>query len=324
MHRNEPSPARHGGAQGDRTIGERREASSAAKRSPDARAEPSIRPRAPRLAFDGVRRHWLAGSRAATQVANGVNLLFPAGERFFIRSVRHYLDRVSPELAADVKGFFGQEGRHAQAHERLFDTLRAQGFDIDSLLERYEHIAYDYIEKAAPPPLRLAVTVALEHFTAILAEDALSADVLAHADPEIRRLLEWHAVEELEHKAVAFDVLKEVAPSYALRVLGMVVATMTLGGFWIWATRALLEQDGSSFAEARRELEALRELAAREGETRVMDPVGRRVFLRGIREYLRPGFHPMDRDHSALIAATLARLEEEGVVVGAQSADVPS
>ncbi|MBX3261708.1 MAG: metal-dependent hydrolase [Labilithrix sp.] len=323
MNPSEQRPDAHDEALRDRPKRERRARRAGPGASSDGARSP-IRPRAPRLGFDGVRRHWFAGSRAATQVANGVNLLFPAGERFFIRSVRHYLDRVSPEVAAQVRGFFGQEGRHAQAHERLFDTLREQGFDVDSILERYEHVAYDYIEKAAPRPLRLAVTVALEHFTAILAEDALTAGVLTHADPEIRRLLEWHAVEELEHKAVAFDVLQEVAPSYALRVLGMAVATMTLGGFWLWATRELLAQDGSSLLEARRDLAELRELAAREGESRVMEPVAGRVFLRGIREYLRPGFHPTDRDHSALIAATLARLEEEGVVVGDKSAEVPS
>ncbi len=274
-----------------------------------------VRPRAPRLGFAGVSRHWFAGSRAATHVANGVNLLFPDGERFFIRSVRHYLDRVSPELEAEVKGFFGQEGRHAQAHERLFETLRAQGFDIDSILRRYEHVAYDYIEKAAPPSLRLAVTAALEHFTAILAEDALTSDSLSFADPEIRRLLEWHAVEELEHKAVAFDVLQVVAPSYALRLLGMAMATITLGGFWIWAAGELLRQDGSSLREARKELAQLRAHGAGAGGSApVMEPIGTRVFLRGILEYVKPGFHPMNRDHSELIARTLKRLADEGVV----------
>ncbi|HVH43947.1 MAG TPA: metal-dependent hydrolase [Labilithrix sp.] len=273
-----------------------------------------LRVRAPRLGFEGTRRYWFAGSPAATHMSNGVNLLFPAGERFFVRSVRHYLDRVSPDLAAQVKGFFGQEGRHAQAHERLFDTLRAQGFDVDSILRRYEHVAFDYIERAAPPPLRLAVTVALEHFTALMAEDALTLETLVHADPEIRRLLEWHAVEELEHKAVAFDVLREVAPSYALRVAGMAVAASTLAGFWLFATNELLEQDGSSLREARRELKQLRRAAKREGARRLADPVGKRIFLRGMLAYLKPGFHPMQRDHSKLITDTLERLANEGVV----------
>jgi uncharacterized protein len=279
------------------------------------------KPRAPRLGFEAVPRYWFAGSNAATQIANAVNLLFPAGERFFIRSVRHYLDRVSPELQAQVKGFFGQEGRHAQAHEKLFDTLREQGYDIDSILERYERVAYEHIEKKSPRALRLAVTVALEHFTAILAEDALTTDELSHAHPEIRRLLEWHAVEELEHKAVAFDVLKEVAPSYVLRMAGILLATLTLGGFWLWATRLLLKQEGSSLRKASKELTALRREGERAGKIGDKDkalspgPVATRVFLRGILEYMRPSFHPMDRDHRALITKTLERLKQEGVVV---------
>jgi uncharacterized protein len=272
---------------------------------------PVPRPRAPRLALEGARRRWYGGSLAATQVANAVNLLFPSGERFFVRSVRHYGDRITPDLAAQVKGFFGQEGRHAQAHERLFDAMRAQGLNIDPILKRYEELAFDGIERHSPPALRLAVTVALEHFTAILAEDVLTVEPLTHADPEIRRLLEWHAVEELEHKAVAFDVLAQVAPSYVLRVAGMVLATVTLSGFWVWAARELLKQDGSSLWAVRRELDELRK--AEPGDT-AAEPIVTRVFVRGIREYLRPGFHPMQRDHAELIAKTLARLAAEGVV----------
>jgi uncharacterized protein len=271
-------------------------------------------PRTPKVAFDEVPKHWFVESAAATHVANAVNLLFPAGERFFVRSVRHYMDRVSPELAAQVKGFFGQEGRHAQAHERFFDTLRAQGYDVDSILERYEYAAYEKIEKYSPPAVRLAVTVALEHFTAIMAEDALGHDALAHADPEMRRLFEWHAVEELEHKAVAFDVLQEVAPGYALRMLGVLLATLTLGGFWVWALRELLKEEGMTLSDAMRELRDLRKKAKATGEARVMEPVATRVFVRGIREYMRPGFHPNDKDHGPLIRTTLERLRSEGVV----------
>src|SRR5262245_32105590 len=109
-----------------------------------------IRVRAPRIGFEGLERHWLGGSRAATQLANAVNRLFPAGERFFVRSVRHYEKRLPPELKVRVKGFYGQEGRHAQAHERLFDTLRAQGYQIDGLLERYDELAYRRVEKRSP------------------------------------------------------------------------------------------------------------------------------------------------------------------------------
>lgn len=276
--------------------------------------KPPIRVRAPRLSFDGVRRHWFGGSRAATHMWNGVNLLFPGGERFFVRSVRHYNDRLSPELLARVKSFCGQEGRHAQAHERLFATLREQGFDVDTIVERYERIAFDYLEKLAPPALRLSITVAAEHFTALMAQDALTVDVADAADPALRDLFIWHAVEELEHKDVAFDVLAEVAPSYALRLAGMVIGATVLAGFWIYATNALLEQDGSSLLEARRELETLRHSAKRSKTHSIAGNIGARVFVRGVMKYFRRDFHPAQRDHSELITRTLARLAAGGVI----------
>jgi uncharacterized protein len=281
-------------------------------RDRDAKTPP--KPRTPRLGLKDVPKRWFAGSAAATQVANGVNLLFPAGERFFVRSVRHYLDQLDdPQLVAQVRGFFGQEGRHAQAHERFFDTLRAQGYDVDAILDPYEALAYGKIEKNTSPALRLAVTVALEHFTAILAEDALAGGDLEGAHPVMRQLLEWHALEELEHKAVAFDVLRAVNPSYALRIAGMALGSMALGAFWLQATRALLAQDGLTLRDCARELGMLRKAAESAG-LRTSKPIVTRVFLRGILEYLRPGFHPNDKDHTRVFAETLARLTSEGVV----------
>src|SRR5438552_2843891 len=89
-------------------------------------------PRSPPLALDDrVPRHWLGGNAVATQMVNGVNLLFPIGERFFVRSVHHYLGRITdPALRAQVRGFASQEGRHAQAHERFFGVLERQGYDV--------------------------------------------------------------------------------------------------------------------------------------------------------------------------------------------------
>lgn len=278
-----------------------------------AAARPAVTPRAPALSFDALPRHWLLGSAAATAMANGVNLLFPAGERMFVRAVRRYEAGLDPALAAQVKGFYGQEGRHAQAHERVFDVMRAQGYEIDAFLAWYERVAFGVLERYAPPPLRLAATAALEHFTAILAEDALAdGSLLAFAHPAMQELLSWHAVEELEHKAVAFDVLAEKKPGYALRMAGLAIASSALAFFWLAATRELLRQDGMTLREGARELRGMRAKGKAAGAQR--DGVALRVFARGIREYARPGFHPFDRDHASLVARTLARLAEKGVV----------
>ena len=258
------------------------------------------RPRSLGPALDGleaVPRHWFGGNVVATHIANGVNLLFPAGERFFVRSVNHYLDRVTDPLLRDqVKGFFGQEGRHAREHERVFENLEHNGYDVRRFLGLYERIAYGVIEKLAPPALRLATTAAAEHFTAILAENALERRLLAWADPTMHALLLWHAAEEIEHRAVAFDVLAAVRPGYALRMAGLAMATACLGGFWLLSTAMLLGQEKDiSLERLRRDW---RETKQRRGD--------QQVFARGIRDYMRRDFHPSQNDTDELAARYLA------------------
>lgn len=239
-----------------------------------------------------VPRHWVGGHPAATAVSNGINLLFPHGERFFVRSVKRFLGEIDdPELRAEIKGFFGQEGRHAHAHDELNQVLRTQGFEIDQFLASYKRIT-DWLEEHTPPKLRLAVTAAAEHFTATLAEGAFRHGVLDACDPKMQRLLAWHAAEEIEHKHVAYDVLQRIDPSYALRVAGLVYATLSLGGFWFAATRMLLRQDKLSLGET---IRSLRMIPNR-------DPVIRRVFGRGIRQYLKRDFHPNQIDNRGLAA----------------------
>jgi predicted metal-dependent hydrolase len=255
-------------------------------------------PRSPGLDIDArVPRHWFGGNVVATSVVNGVNLLFPAGERFFVRSVNRYLDRVDdPTLRAQIKGFFGQEGRHAREHERVFAMMEAQGYRIARFLRFYEGFCYGLIERIAPHALGLATTAACEHFTAILAEHALRERLLDLAHPTMRKLLLWHASEEIEHRAVAFDVLRRVYPSYALRIAGLLVAGTLLGAFWVMAAGMLLVQERRLGPKRfGRDLRVARQRSR-----------GNTVFRRGLREYIRPGFHPSQSDTDGLASAYLA------------------
>jgi uncharacterized protein len=239
-------------------------------------------PRDPDIDLTAVSRHWLANNAVGTAISNGVNLLFPHGERFFVRSVHHYLDQISdPTLRAQVKAFFKQEGHHASAHDEFNTVLRAQGVEIDRFLGRYAKLSA-WVEARMSPKLNLAGTAAAEHFTAILADGAFKRGILDTVHPAMQELLAWHAAEEIEHKAVAFDVLRQVDPSYALRMAGLAYATITLSGFWIWATVMLLRQEKLGWRETLRQL----------GQMRRHDPVLRRVFGKGIRQYIRRDFHP--------------------------------
>jgi uncharacterized protein len=261
---------------------------------------PEIRVRKPAFHFGDVPRHWLFGNARASHLANALNLVFPLGERFFIRSVRHYIDRIDdPALLEDVKRFMGQEVRHGMEHERYFEVLEGHGLEIASFLEWYERVAYQKIEKACPPALNLSATVALEHFTAMFAERALTRDILEqHAHPAMRDLLLWHACEELEHKAVAFDVLKKVNPSYALRVAGLAAGAAAFVFFWLAGTRHLMKQEPR---------EKQRMTRAELADARKHNVLLNGEFARAFVDYLRPDFHPAQNDNYHLAREWLSK-----------------
>jgi uncharacterized protein len=260
-----------------------------------------IRPRVVDFEFDeSIPRYWVADAAVPTHMGNALHLIFPMGERFFVRSVKRFADQIDdPVLKAQIKGFYGQEGRHAHEHEKVFLWMERQGLDIRRFLALYKKIAYQGIERHAPAKLSLATTAALEHYTAIMAENALEHNLLERAHPGMREMLMWHACEEIEHKAVAFDVLQKVDASYPLRVAGMIMATTTLLGFWFLGAAMLLRQEkGLTLREILRQLRAAMQA----------NPLGRRVFARGLREYLRPSFHPWQTDNLALARMHLDRI----------------
>lgn len=275
---------------------------------PDGSANPSpatsrIRIRKMGFSFEGVSRAWFGGNRFLTHSANALNLVFPEGERFFVRSVKHYLPQITdPALRARVRGFFGQEGSHGREHERVIEMLEAQGYEVRRWLAWQERLAYGKLERFSPPALRLAVTSALEHLTAAMAEVGLGHGLLDDAEPPMRNLLRWHAAEEIEHRSVAFDVLAQVDGRYWVRALGMGLAISLLLMFWRSGTEMLLAQeDDYSRAQRRREQRA----ALERGHDN-------RDLWRAVLAYLHPRFHPDDNDLDAMARdylASIGRLE---------------
>lgn len=247
--------------------------------------------------FSGLPRWWYFDNPWLTHSANGLNLLFPMGERFFIRSVKHYLDDIDdPQLVERVRGFFGQEVQHGRAHEAMYAMLEEHGFEVQSFLSWYEKVAYELIEPMSPPGLRLSVTVAMEHLTAMLGERALAETHFDHVHASIRDTLRWHACEEIEHKDVAYDVFQEVDGRYWLRVVGMFVALGLLLFFWGNAQRHLLKQEGMSRTELRKH----RSLAIRQVESPPL-------LRDGLLPYLRRRFHPNQIDNRGIAAAWLLK-----------------
>jgi predicted metal-dependent hydrolase len=258
----------------------------------------AILPRRVRFDFDGVPRHWLDGRPGLTHQANALHLVFPPGERWFVRTANKALPQLTdPALAAATRGFLGQEALHARSHESFFDTLRGQGFPVDeatAVLER----EFKRRERLLPFRLQLAVISGIELYTAALGAWAFERHVFDGAHPALADLFLWHAAEEIEHKCVAFDLREALAPGYLRRILGLVLATIGVLVAWTVLGLVLVKKDPeTTFRAAGKDLRR----AFREGKS----PFG--YMARAFLLYLRPSFHPSQSDDLRLAADYLAR-----------------
>jgi hypothetical protein len=258
-----------------------------------------IRPRDLRFRCDSVgARWWMGGDPLATAYYNTFSASFPLAERYFIDAVREYRDRANPTLRAQIAAFITQESLHSREHVSFNRGAVCCGYDlsrIDRLLKKRFGWA-----RTLSPLRQIASTAALEHFTTILAREAIANPRhLESAPPEIRRLWCWHAGEEIEHKSVAFDTFllasREMSPPrrWLLRCSVMVASTCLLFDYMLRGVAIFFRQDGiASFGGWLR----FAKFAF------VTPGVIRRVLLPYLGWYL-PGFHPWHRDDRPLISA---------------------
>ena len=294
---------------------EERESSAPLPAEPDVSggADPGARARRagivvrrPRVELGGIPRYWWGGDPFRTHFLNGFSSTLPLGEAFFVRSVRYYADRVTdPELRAQIRLFAAQEGQHSRLHDQHVDLLLEQGYSALATRNRVVDRILRWHNRRTPA-MALAVTAALEHLTAILARQLLR-DPQGFTDDmhlEMLRLWRWHALEEAEHKAVAFDVLMQVAPGrlrrcYAMATnsLGIMIEVFDRMAYMLW-------KDGLLF-RGRLWLRGFRFLFGRGG------------FLRGVwgdyRAWYRKDFHPDEVDDLALIARHAPQVEAEAI-----------
>jgi predicted metal-dependent hydrolase len=257
------------------------------------------------LSFDlgpHIPRYWFGGRRSISLYLNGLSIFFPHGERFFVTSVKAFRDRVKDEqLKEEVRLFCGQEGVHSREHVHYNRMLEAQGYPAATMEQRVQSLLA-WVTRFLPARKRLAVTACLEHFTAILARTALmipSQFDVAH--PTMASLWRWHAAEESEHKAVAFDVYRAAGGYYLERVLVMLATTVIFLAKVTEHQCRLMRVDGILFS--------IREWAALLRFVYGSPWSGQ--MIRGYLAWYRPGFHPHQVDDRTLLEAWRATLSSE-------------
>ena len=260
-------------------------------------AELSITPRDRRFGREAAApRLWHGGSVEATAIYNALSTTFPKGEAFFVESVRAFREGTPRKLAEEIKGFTTQEAIHSREHDAFNKRAAAAGYDLSKLEAQVEKRLA--VTRGKPPIVSLAATMALEHFTAILAHQLLANPRhLGGGEKETVDLWRWHAVEEIEHKGVAYDTWLHATrqwPRWKRWKLKARVMLYVTRNFLVDRTAGALElmrQDGVTGLKAW--IRLLWYLWIRPGMFRKIAGAWLKFFL--------PGFHPWNEDDRQLL-----------------------
>ncbi len=256
-----------------------------------------------RMDFDltGITPNFVDHDPVSSYLWMAFQCYFPEGEQFFVDAVRAAREQVhDPKLQQEISAFIGQEAMHGKEHRAANEESLRQGVDV-SRLDRGTRRARLFLNRYAPMRFRLALIAAAEHFTAVIGAQVARREDFRRSivDERIKALLLWHAMEEIEHRSVAFDVYRATGGDYATRVLAMAVVSAGIVPVVFYAMVFCLRQAGElqNLASWRRFLKAY--WGSQGFFTQLLPEVLR---------YLRPDFHPNESDASILLATFRSEL----------------
>jgi predicted metal-dependent hydrolase len=214
----------------------------------------------------------------------------------FIEAVKAHRDGAPPKLEREIRAFVQQEINHTREHIAFNKAASQAGYDLTSIDARIAELME--MIRQRPAIVNLAATIALEHFTAMMAHEFLkNPQHFAGGEAETVAMWRWHAVEEIEHKGVAFDTYLHATREWSrwkrwkLKSTMMLIISVNFLRNRFNDTLQLLEQDGLTGAKWKLKLAWY--LVGTPGVLRRIFPAWCSYFL--------PGFHPWNHDDRALI-----------------------
>ena len=254
-----------------------------------------------------VPRYWFAGDPFLTRMFDALSLTFPDGERYFIQSVRLFRDQIQdPDLKQRVADFIRQEAQHGIAHDKMNQVMKDQGMPVDQFIQRLNKV-FKFELKYRSPQYNIAMTAAAEHLTALMAETFYGEkETLQDAHPYVRALFAWHAIEEMEHRDVAFDVMQQVGNVHEVtRKMALVLTTGLMFGFTLYRANVMLKCDGFNRTQRlKMNVRGLQWLFGKQGKLRKMQSQ--------YRDWFKPDFHPSQHPIIAQYDVWLETLAQTG------------
>lgn len=250
----------------------------------------------------GFERHWNGDNPVVTHAFNALSFILPMFERLFIDVVLEVVKGLDfsyqPELKSGVKDFISQESIHSNQHHQYNAVLQQQGFD--NVVHSYIVTLHEYLQRHFSPLTKLAVVSGYEHYTAILGNYILSnPQVLKPAQPDMALVWGWHSAEEMEHKAVCFDLYQAAGGGWLRRVFVFLPVTLNFSFIFSRLYLSLLYRDGC--------LKPSRLFKTIAGVVKLFfggNGVGWHFIGYGPR-YLSPRFHPSRQDNRDKLHAWL-------------------
>lgn len=282
-----------------------------APRAPHDSQQVALHARAVSWDWTGLPAHYVDDDPVATHVVNGMHMILPEGEVYFVDVFSQALELIEdPAVRDDVIGFIGQEATHSSAHQSILDHLQAEGLGVAPYVERLRWMFRrvlgdrDLEGDAAHAWLieRVATVAAAEHFTSYLGDWGLNAAAWDHAmEPRVLDLVRWHLAEEVEHRHVAFDLFMHLDGRYLRRVRAWIIVWPFMAGVIIRGTAHLLSVD-EDLPPSQRRLR-LRDLRACWRRGLIPSPWS---LTKMMLCYLRPGYDPRNYGSTSQAVAYLA------------------
>lgn len=250
-------------------------------------------------------KYWLDGSPIKTYYANALAILIPSGEKYFIQSIRPFMSNIHcPLLKNQLTNFIHQEANHSREYQKFLQQ-HIYAYYPDLKVKKTTFPILGLLSLLGGKKMRLALTVIAEHFTAVVADVQLNhPESFAGLAPEIAALWQWHCIEEIEHKAVAFDVLKYSGYPYALRLATFAFLTPFILWTFVRFFWKMMKKDKhhGKWQFYKENFAFIKKNA--------------NLFRQGIKQYfafIKPHFHPWQHDNRSLIAKwekTLAQIKQ--------------
>jgi predicted metal-dependent hydrolase len=158
--------------------------------------------------------------------AYGISMTLPYLEPYLVRTMRQALEHCTdPKVAQEVRQFIGQEAQHYRQHAVLNDMIRSINPEMEGLRAIEEQLEVDYQRFTNTKSLKFNLAYA-EGFEAVTFAGGCAnfrnrvfdrLNTIQNSD--LLRLFIWHALEEIEHSTVSFNIYDHLYGDYLYRLV---------------------------------------------------------------------------------------------------------